>query len=633
MLFAIRLMCRIMKAIVLTYLLTSMLLSASIAQQPDTVFTLQPVTISSECQKQNQLAVKMDSILFQYQVNGSATQLLQRNSMLYVRQFGSGALATLNSLGFNSARNPVLWNSMLLNNPMNASQDINLIPLWFLERSSIQSVSYPFSGTSVSLYSNPKFENSLSLFTSYQSFGNLNYGVKWKQNFRRLSLSFAGIHQRNQNRINYFNSYELKKDTMEHARADMLGVNTLLQYRISESNTLEACVWYVDANRLLPPSMLQTISRSVEFDKQLRAYLQWTLRKNRFKSVWQNSVNNDIVIYHDSLSAIYADNHSRVYQSQWQGEYFAGNQLAIPVMFRYQYIEATTDNYILRVIQQRLYLEAAPRLLIPSWHTTAQITASREIAMGLYAANALKATLIKSFGSAWVWTNEAGRLFQLPTLNDIFWKPGGNPELKPEHTLKLQSTLRYYSYKRLSIESNTSLFHYLSDQAIVWRPNGNYWSPVNLQNTSSYGLTELLQLGYRISALQLMMETSYTYNRTKVTATKDPLDESLGQEIPYSPRHRCFSSLTVSHKHLGLMLQYQFTSARNSTFNPSSQMEPYQIIDAGIHGIIARKKLRVRLNLMINNIMNQSYETVAWQAMPGRNLSLQLLFSYTKYAN
>ncbi|MFN5214590.1 MAG: TonB-dependent receptor, partial [Bacteroidota bacterium] len=317
-------------------------MSASIAQQPDTVFTLQPVTISSECQKQNQLAVKMDSILFQYQVNGSATQLLQRNSMLYVRQFGSGALATLNSLGFNSARNPVLWNNMLLNNPMNASQDINLIPLWFLERSSIQSVSYPFTGTSVSLYSNPKFENSLSLFTSYQSFGNLNYGVKWKQNFRRLSLSFAGIHQRNQNRINYFNSYELKKDTMEHARADMLGVNTLLQYRISESNTLEACVWYVDANRLLPPSMLQTISRSVEFDKQLRAYLQWTLRKNRFKSVWQNSVNNDIVIYHDSLSAIYADNHSRVYQSQWQGEYFAGNQLAIPVMFRYQYIEATT---------------------------------------------------------------------------------------------------------------------------------------------------------------------------------------------------------------------------------------------------------------------------------------------------
>ncbi|MFN5070082.1 MAG: TonB-dependent receptor, partial [Bacteroidota bacterium] len=392
-------------------------MSASIAQQPDTVFTLQPVTISSECQKQNQLAVKMDSILFQYQVNGSATQLLQRNSMLYVRQFGSGALATLNSLGFNSARNPVLWNSMLLNNPMNASQDINLIPLWFLERSSIQSVSYPFTGTSVSLYSNPKFENSLSLFTSYQSFGNLNYGVKWKQNFRRLSFSFAGIHQQNQNRINYFNSYELKKDTMEHARADMLGVNTLLQYRISESNTLEACVWYVDANRLLPPSMLQTISRSVEFDKQLRAYLQWTLRKNRFKSVWQNSVNNDVVIYHDSLSAIYADNHSRVYQSQWQGEYFAGNQLAIPVMFRYQYIEATTDNYILRVIQQRLYLEAAPRLLIPSWHTTAQITASREIAMGLYAANALKATLIKSFGSAWVWTNEAGRLFQLPTLN------------------------------------------------------------------------------------------------------------------------------------------------------------------------------------------------------------------------
>ncbi len=607
-----------------------MLLFASMAQQQDTVFVLQPITIFSEMQRQNQLTGKMDSTLFQYQVHGSATQLLQRNSMLYVRQFGSGTLATLNSLGFNSARNPVIWNNILLNNPMNASQDINLIPMWFLERSSPSSVSYPFTGTSVSLNANLKSENSLSLFTSYQSFGNFNYGVKWKQCFKQLSVSLAGIHHRNQNRITYYNSYELKKDTMKHARADMQGINAIAQYRISSSNTLEASVWYVYANRLLPPSMLQTISRSVEFDKQLRAYLQWTLRKNRFKSTWQNSVNNDVVIYHDSLSALYADNHSRVYQSQWQGEYFAGNLLAIPVMLRYQFIEASTDNYQTTVLQQRLYLEAAPRFLIPSWQATAQLTASREIAMGLYAANALKASLIKSFGSAWVWTNEVGRLFQLPTLNDIFWKPGGNPELKPEHTLKLQSALRYYSYKRLSVESHTSVFHYFSDQAIVWRPNGNYWSPVNLQKTSSYGLTQLLQLGYRIGALQLLTETSYTYNRTAVTATIDPGDESLGQEIPYSPRHRCFNSFTASHKHLGLMLQYQFTSARNSTFDPSSQLASYQIIDAGIHGTINFKLLQVRLNLMVNNILNQSYETIAWQAMPGRNISVHLLFSYIK---
>ncbi len=619
-----------MKRKLTTYLILLLSALKAQAQTADTIRALHQVIISAEQTKRNKLEIDMDSIVMQYQWNGSISQMLKRNSALYIRQYGSGTLSTINSLGFNASHNPIVWNNLLLNNPMNGTQDVNLLPLWFIEPTNTKQDNYIFSGTSTSFTSNSVFENSLRLFTSYNSFGNLNYGLKWKQHYKRLNISFAAIDNRNANNIRYFNTYEQADDTLTHAGAKLKGAATTVHFKINNENKVEAAIWYVQANRLLPPSMLQIISRSVEWDKQLRAYVQWSFHKDKFKSIWQTAYSKDDLIYHDSLISLYSNNQSSVLQNQWQGDFFFGKLFSLPVLARHQFIQSTTDSFKDNISQQRIFIQISPHIYFNMLKTSIQLFLSREVIIGSYSPYAqrllIKTSLLKHFD----WQQEISNVFQLPSLNDLYWNPGGNLNLLPERSKKLQSSFRYYLYKKLSVESNTSAFYYLSDNTIVWRPNGSIWTPLNLRTTLSYGATQQLQLGYSIMNFRLLIESSYTFNKTEVSATLEPDDMSLGKPIPYSPQHHSFSSFSLNRKRIGILIQHQYTSMRNSTFDASSQLNAYQVFDTGIRYAVKFRQVDMSINAMVNNLLNSAYQTIAWQAMPGRNFSIQLLLSFQK---
>ena len=70
------------------------------------------------------------------------------------------------------------------------------------------------------------------------------------------------------------------------------------------------------------------------------------------------------------------------------------------------------------------------------------------------------------------WTLKLHAHQRFPTLNDQFWRPGGNPELRAEWGWEARASLR-----RTSL--NAELYAGKLHDAIVWMPVGTLWTPRN----------------------------------------------------------------------------------------------------------------------------------------------------------
>ena len=78
------------------------------------------------------------------------------------------------------------------------------------------------------------------------------------------------------------------------------------------------------------------------------------------------------------------------------------------------------------------------------------------------------------------WSLKAHRHQRFPTLNDLFWVPGGNPMLRAELGWEVRASL---SRKSVGAE----LYHGQLADAIVWMPVGTVWTPRNVASITRWG--------------------------------------------------------------------------------------------------------------------------------------------------
>lgn len=95
-------------------------------------------------------------------------------------------------------------------------------------------------------------------------------------------------------------------------------------------------------------------------------------------------------------------------------------------------------------------------------------------------------------------SGDIGTSFRAPTFNDLYWSPGGNPNLHPE-----QSTNSRISINLDFAKSSYDLFYKksASNNLIVWIPIGDSWQPENVERNirDIFGLKWNLDMSYPIS--------------------------------------------------------------------------------------------------------------------------------------
>ena len=106
----------------------------------DTI-ALQSVEVYTEKTNFSGLGKKIETIdstlLSQFKFN-SLADLISSNSSIFIKQYGSGGLATTAFRGGNASQTAIIWNGFNIQNPMLGQTDIGLLPSVLFDNVSIE---------------------------------------------------------------------------------------------------------------------------------------------------------------------------------------------------------------------------------------------------------------------------------------------------------------------------------------------------------------------------------------------------------------------------------------------------------------------------------------------------------------
>ncbi len=213
---------------------------------------------------------------------------------------------------------------------------------------------------------------------------------------------------------------------------------------------------------------------------------------------------------------------------------------------------------------------------------------------------------------------EFGKNAQVPSLNDLYWIPGGNDSLLPEKSL----FVKFSFLKKMKIlRFKTMFFANSIKDWIQWKPTAfGYWTAQNVPQTMSLGFNTSVNASFKSGKNSFSLALSY-----RLTKTYRPgINNAFKYQMPYIPLHNANAVFQWERNKLAFVLTNSFTGkCYTSTDNKELfALKPYFLTNLFVS--YATKK--VTLGLRVENLFNVTYYTVLYRPMPGRIFGFSVKF-------
>jgi len=239
--------------------------------------------------------------------------------------------------------------------------------------------------------------------------------------------------------------------------------------------------------------------------------------------------------------------------------------------------------------------------------------------------------VLPSFGLAWKivpdkWTIRANisEKFRKPTFNDLYWIPGGNPDLKPENgfSVEIGSFIKILEKEKTKLATDINAYWLEINDMIIWRPSGAYWMAFNYQHVRSRGIDASLKFDWESGTIKYHSALNVTLNHSKINTYAGPEQEKM----LYSPRIISSWENRFSAGVFDFTFWHHFTADR--FYDDDSLLEPYQTVDtrAGVKLPVWKGKLGIHIT--VNNLTNTTYELIRLYPMPGRYWSVKMSYEF-----
>jgi iron complex outermembrane receptor protein len=227
------------------------------------------------------------------------------------------------------------------------------------------------------------------------------------------------------------------------------------------------------------------------------------------------------------------------------------------------------------------------------------------------------------------------RNFRFPTLNELYWKDFGNPELKPETDFSAELGLIYRFINKKEtffLETELTGYYTLINQLIQWIITGNTTKPENASEVLSRGIEAGLNLSWKIAGFSFSLQNNYHYCRStyQKPSSTSPNDNSVGKQQIYIPMNTLNSNLDIKKWGFYLNYNFTFTGLRYTDRDNSHYMPGYNLSNIILGKSFLFKKYNLSLQMQINNLFDLALRTISNVAMPGRNYALTCRFNFRK---
>lgn len=216
-----------------------------------------------------------------------------------------------------------------------------------------------------------------------------------------------------------------------------------------------------------------------------------------------------------------------------------------------------------------------------------------------------------------------GKSFETPTLNELYWLQGGNPNLRPERALSFDAGLRADLRVAGSLRLDVSFFSIDSRDRIVWVPaSGTFWSPKNIAAVTSRGAEAEAAWTGLDGALRLTCNATWTdVKKTSADYAGDPTE---GKRLIYEPSETFNAVAEGTLGPLVLLLRHSWISYRYTTEINDRFLPAYSLESAALRYTLRGAPWNASLKAEVNNLFNTSYQVVALYPMPLREFRVTL---------
>jgi len=567
----------------------------------------------------------------------SLTRVLESRTPVYVKNYGPGQLATSSLRGGSAQHTAVLWNGLNLQSPLLGQVDFSLLPVNFFDR-----IRLDYGGGSalwgngavggaIHLNNEAAFEQPLRLKWTGRlgSFGQHAHHLGISGGNENYAHTTRLFYQRAANDFRY-TDFTGRQRRLPNARQQQGGILQQHAWQIADRHRLDANVWYQQSDRQLPPTRVQDTSAARQDDRALRGMLNYQWRGDAFQLRARAAGFRERLDYRDPLADLNSESEATTAIGEVELLLPFNNQHQLHFGLHGAHYWARSMGFARRQEQQRTAGMLMYRFTGTDRKWRGLLSLRQEWVDGTSVPFLPSLRVEWQPHSAWRLYGKTSRDFRLPTFNDLYWNPGGNPALRPERGWGQEVGLRWQrEIQGWRIEAGANGFTRRVEDWIIWLPGSNYWSPENVRDVRSRGIEQQLALNGALGPVELRFDTRYHYTRTTNEASGDQNTAIEGKQLIYVPRHQWLGNLRLDYGNWQFSYHHRYTGEVFVLADNSEALPAFQLGDLGLGRAFEWNWARGRIQGRINNLWDRDYVVVANRPMPGRyyELTIQLNFN------
>lgn len=650
-----------MKRLVIIILATIAPFALLRAQESDTLRTVEVEAIVVKAERSlRDIGVQksiMSDVVLKENLAASMAEVLAQNSTIFIKSSGRATLSTASLRGTAPSHTTVSWNGLELGSPMLGMTDFSLIPSYFVDGSEVfhgatsVNVAGGGLGGAVVLMTDRRKAQGLELqyvqnvasFSTHDEFLRVDYGSGlWSSSTRIL-------HSASENDFPFVNYDKIGHPLEYNKNCGYADLHILQEFYLRGAGGGEWSLkgWYTDSSRGIPRLTVDfrndDATKAWQDDSNLRTVGEWKRSFGGLRVAATVGYNSDALhyIYQFSKGAGLVqravDSRSTTHHALAKGavEWSIGNSLMLAANVSANLYSVDSEDVAGLV---PVGFEATRRecssFLSARWQPMDGVGVAanlrEELRDGKFSplipALFVDLTLLPRWGV--VLSSSVARNYHHPTLNDLYYVPGGNPDLLPEEGVTADLGMQFKIEKRrLTASGKLTLYHSSIDNWILWTPTvKGFWTPSNLASVVSQGVESNLGLELDLSSNSRLSLTGVVAYTSSVNATPD--DENYGQQLPYIPLLSASFGSRLDAGGWSFDFKCRHYSDRYTTYSGADfslgVVPAYTLCDAAVSRSLQINKVRFKVRFEVANLFDTIYQSVLSHPMPPRNYSLSV---------
>jgi len=626
----------------------------------------------------------VDSAVLYETVSTSLAEALASGTTMFIKSYGRATQATASFRGTAPSHTQVTWNGMRVNSPMLGQVDFSLIPSYFVDDAEVfhgaSSVGITGGGLggAVALTTGPVQEQGLGVryvqgigsFSTFDEFLRLTYGG------RRWSSSTRVLYGSSDNDFEYRNY--ARKDFVLDADGKVVGSYYPLERNrngafrdlhlmqelycdAGSAGRFSLAAWYMDSHRGL--AMLDTdrnrerSKKNTQDERTLRVTAGWERLRGALKLAARAGYTYTEMQYLQLADAegqgnyfAHIDSRSYVHSLFGRAEmaYCPGERWSVSAdLTVYQHDVASGDHTVISeqtgeyaaksYHQTRFELSAFAAV---KWRPVPRLGVALNL-RGELCGDAVSPVIPALFldyqlskRGGVIWKASAARNFRYPTLNDLYFQPGGNPGLRPEKGWTWDTGVECSQRReRVSYGVSATFFESWIDDWILWVNNGaklGIFTPMNVRRVHSYGVETDAKVDVRPGgAWRCRFDGHFAWTRSINRGDPfGPGDRSVGRQLVYIPEFSGAFTARVSWRQWTASYKWCWYSRRftMSSNDPGvlGSVAPYLMNDVSLEKRFDGRRIRISLKGCVNNLFNEDYVSIQSRPMARRNYAVYI---------